>query len=325
MLQAWSHISTSIYVISHCDRCIKGGFIQDSLGNPTVLEFKEKLTKATSKIVIANSTNKTFDQTPVIPARKAIKILEILLAAENPFWSMTTFSASCVEYGCPPPWGPDGVSKLLNLLIFVILYGSKHYLSSIPDRASSRMSSTFTRSKLNSPNSNLQQSNKTLDWSAIEEADSPQQLGSSSEVLGKVGDDASVSDVRSYSPSKSALSSPNKLTARSALFRSLDSLANEFWTATMHKNARLMLSDKRLLFEYLIGLHKSYMPKSSQPELLQQQKKGRLGFIPLTIEDAQAFLSAIQQSPSQFTISLSELALVCIHCWQAECHEERWT
>ena len=287
-----------------------------------MLDFKERLTKATSKIVIANTTNKTFDQTQVIPAKKAIKILEILLAAENPFWSMTTFSASCVEYGCPPPWGPEGVSKLLNVLIFVILYGSKHYLSGIPDRTASRLSSTFTRSKLNSPASNHQQSYKTLDWSGVEEADSPQQLGSSSEILGKVGDDASASDVRSYSPSKSALSSPNKstATARSSLFRGLESLTSEFWTSAMHKNAKYLLNDKRLLFEYLLGLHKSYMSKSSQPELLQQQKKGRLGFIPLTTEDALAFLSAIQQSPSQFTISLSELALVCIHCWQAECH-----
>ena len=275
-------------------------------GNPTVTEFKEKLSKTASKIVIANTTNKSFDQTQVIPFRKAIKILEILLAAENPFWSMTTFSAACVEFGCRPPWGPEGISKLLNVLIFVFLYGSK----GIQDRTASRLSTSLSRSKLI----------KSVDVGSTAEVDSPQQLGSFSEVLGKIADDAS--EIRSYSPARSAISSPTKSssTARSSILRGLEYLTNEFWTSTLNKNAKALLNDKRLLFEYLIGLNKNYLAKSSQTELLQQQRKDRLGYIPLTTADALDFLASIQQSQSQFTISISELVLVCIHCWQAECH-----
>eukprot|EP00597_Dinobryon_sp_UTEXLB2267_P013854 CAMPEP_0170120500 /NCGR_PEP_ID=MMETSP0020_2-20130122/15185_1 /TAXON_ID=98059 /ORGANISM="Dinobryon sp., Strain UTEXLB2267" /LENGTH=1275 /DNA_ID=CAMNT_0010350387 /DNA_START=241 /DNA_END=4064 /DNA_ORIENTATION=+ len=351
--KAWSHIATSVFVASFCDRCLKNGCFQDASGSPSAVEFKEKLSKATTKIVTSNLASKAFDQTHQIAARKAIKVLELLMNAENPYWSMTPLSAACVEYNCSPPWGADSISKLLNVLLFVALYGSnvlsagnqtnKHGLhrqhSLLP-----RIKGAGSGSKQNSMQ--VSSTAKVFDWGAepnspsrptieVDFAPTLETAPSSpayvttdhNEAFGVAATARSADDRESSTTSGDAaksVSSPTKAAAagdtnkhsskKANTYRGLNLLASHFWDATLNKSASSILSDKRVLFEYLGNLHKFYLLK--QPSANDQQaRKDRLGFIPLTFEDASLI---IQNLPSQLFISIAELALICIHCWQAE-------
>ena len=323
--QAWSHIATSIYVISYCERCIKGGFIQDSMGNPTAAEFKEKLGKAFTKIAIANTTIKSYDQSQVMPARKALKTLEVLLSAENPYWSFTPLSAACVEYNCRPPWGPDALSKLLNVVFMMILSSNQNGYSSAAGRGVSRQASQSSRIR-SSVSGNTVFSNQANENVDFEGPPSPT-LSTSVKVFGTVPEENSLnvntavmasdelSVDRSATPSRvasAALPMNKASSSKLPLFRLLETLTKEFWTSTRSKFASQLLGNKEQCLEYLSSLQKQYLAKNTSQEQLRNE---RYGFVPLTIDDAITLLNTVQQP---LVISISELCIACIYCWQAE-------
>ena len=100
--KAWGPITTNIFVIAYCDRCLKMGQLKDGDDNPNSSEVRTKLNKFTH--------NKT------ITLKRAFRIIEILMDSNQAHWSMTPFLAAVREYGCRSPWAPESVSRLLHLI-----------------------------------------------------------------------------------------------------------------------------------------------------------------------------------------------------------------
>eukprot|EP01034_Spumella_vulgaris_P021698 gene21698-27749_t len=289
---AWSQIAISILVASHMDRCLKFGQLNDVGGNPTASELRQKLVKQAA----LNSGPKT------ITLKKAVKIISLLSQVQHPYWTMSPLAPACIEYNCKLPWRDDSIAKLLNVLFFVVLYEPNSAPTSAPTTAGNRRGSTLTAGSLPAINPSSYPSTPQTDRSHSNAFVTLQdgERGSSSRSMLK----SSTSDFAPFSaaaeqqqqpPMSQAAQAAYRQSAKIQMLKNLDNVVKRVWSGQMHSGVSDS-GDKYVLFDFLSKLdHARTLP----------------GYARMTYE------KAISLAENQ-SILVSELALVCIECWEVE-------
>ncbi len=282
-----------------CDRCIKTGQIYDLSGNPNVAEFRQKVSK------LAGTGNEKTFQPKSISLRKAIKIIELLTLSKQPYWVMAPIIPQCVEYASKLPWDRTSLSKILNLLIFMCLYedtkGSQSMIASRSNTASG------SRNSMSLPSLGHHGSAGGNRASSVSFSLAPEQSAASlaaaiahASAHAHSHHGSPVGTPGTHTPARrrgsSADMSENALfgSSKVVLLRNLDTLINKLWRANPNKVVTTQGRENKMFF--LSSLEKHKFPT----------------YIPMNFDQALAL------AESNHSIQLSELAYICVFCWDVE-------
>ncbi len=277
-------------VASHLDRCLKFGQLNDVGGNPTASELRQKLLKTAA----SGTGPKT------ITLKKAVKIIALLSQVQHPYWTMSPLAPACIEYNCKLPWRDDSIAKLLNILFFVVLFEPNSAPPSAPTTAGNRRGSTMTAGSLpainlthpSTPQTDRSHTNAFASSGNMQDMD---RAGSSRSMLRSSTSDFAPMSATEQAPMSQAALQAYRLSAKIQMLKNLDNVAKRVWSGQMHSGVSSS-GDKYVLFDFLSKLdHARTLP----------------GYARMTYE------KAISLAENQ-TILVSELALVCIECWEVE-------
>jgi hypothetical protein len=99
-------ISTVIFVLVYCEKCLQNGFIYDvSNDYPNVLELRQRMGSTPGRRLVS--------------IRKAIKIIQLMVDLVEPRWMMSNALSACMEFNAPLPWRSNALSKLYHLLFYM--------------------------------------------------------------------------------------------------------------------------------------------------------------------------------------------------------------
>eukprot|EP01038_Epipyxis_sp_PR26KG_P006647 gene6647-9123_t len=292
---AWANISTTILVVAHCDRCLKSDQLIDQNGNPTVTEFKNRL-------------NRTLNFPKIITLKKAVRIISFLLSNKHPYFTISALSASCVEYNSELPWQSDSVSKLFNVLFFVVFYetlnGNNDDMKndSFSPRAIIDTKTNFNR--INSPHSmkSGKDSSKTmtrnLTGATLSSSETGLRTPTSSDNNTKTN---SIGNNNSSNLNNNNNTNEFKFDTRIGLMKSLNTIINDIWKSSSNQNLSNLIknniyNDTQKIVDYI-----------SNADIL----KDKFSFVRLSLENA-------HELAENLTISLSEFIIVCVKCWECE-------
>jgi len=304
LCSAWGFITTSIIAAGFCDRCIKTGQICDLSGNPNVAEFRQKVSK------MAGTGSDKIYSPKAISLRKAIKIIELLTQSKQPYWVMAPIIPQCVEFASKLPWDRTSLSKLLNILIYVCLYedvktsngpaahsrtgtpGGSRYSLLLPSvaghtQASAMPGSAGGRAGSVSFNLSPDQSASTLAATAAAFSQANSSVSSPVGTPGHTG-------ARRRGSSADFSENLHFGSSKTIMMRNLDAQIAKLWRANPNKVVTTQGRESKMFF--LSSLDKHKFPT----------------YIPMDFEQALALAE-----PSQ-TIQLSELAYICVFCWDQE-------
>lgn len=103
---ASGQISTVIFVLVYCEKCLQNGFIYDiSTDYPNVVELRQRMGSTPGRRLVS--------------IRKAIKIIQLMIDLVEPRWMMSNSLSACMEFNAPLPWRSNALSKLYHLLFFM--------------------------------------------------------------------------------------------------------------------------------------------------------------------------------------------------------------
>lgn len=101
---------TSLLVMLTCERCLKNEELLSGDMQPSPTEFKTRLAKLLPRVV---------------PVKRVLNAVRVLLERHEPHWCMAPLKATCVEYGTETPWSRSGIARLTRLLTLVERAGAE--------------------------------------------------------------------------------------------------------------------------------------------------------------------------------------------------------
>jgi hypothetical protein len=279
-----------------CDRCIKSGQICDLMGNPNVAEFRQKVSKMAGPADAKNYPAKS------ISLRKAIKIVELLSKVKQPYWVMSPIIPQCVEYASKLPWDAPSIAKLLNILIFVSLFEDSKGASSA-NNSPLHSRGAGTRGSVSLPSITQTNSGTVGNRpSAVSFSLSPDQstatLAANAAALSAAGGSAGTPGGGNRRRASTADASEQLQfgSTKIIMLRNLETLVGKLWKSNMNKNLSMPPAGKEGKMFFI-----SSMDKHRYNSYINMD-----------------FESAFALADPNHTILLSELAYVCISCWDAE-------
>lgn len=292
---AWGYISTCIIAAGYCDRCIKSGQVNDMMGNPNVAEFRQKVSKMAGPADAKNYPSKS------ISLRKAIKIVELLCKVKQPYWVMSPIIPQCVEYASKLPWDAPSISKLLNILFFVSMHEDVRAASGAasPGPNHSRMRGSVSLPAIGHSSGGGRASSVSFSLSPDQSTAS---LAATAAAFSAVSGMNSPSTTPGHTAARRRASSADIgeslmfTSSRILLLRNLDNLVHKIWRSNVNKSLSEPTGGKdgRLYFISSLDKHRynSYIKMD--------------------------FDQALALAEPQHTVLLSELAYICINCWDVE-------
>lgn len=228
----------------------------------------------------------------VISLKKAIRIIALLSQTKHPHWTMSPLSPACIEFNCQYPWSPESISKLLNILFYVALYDpSLPPPPSSPAMGSRRASSLPPLASQHNLLAELQaqqqqQLQQAQDAFLTQSQQQQQQQPASAAELAM----------------SAALIAALKVQARVAMLRNLETVVKKMWGASASSNMSKS-QNKADLLHYFNRI---------------DQQRNHHHYARLTYEKAMSLVD-------NQTILVSELALLCIECWDCEYAQTKLT
>jgi hypothetical protein len=282
-----------------CDRCLKTGQINDLMGNPNVAEFRQKVSKMAGPADAKNYPSKS------ISLRKAIKIIELLSKVKQPYWVMSPIIPQCVEYASKLPWDAPSLAKLLNILIFVSQFEDVRATSASASPMHSRGSVLVpgTRSSASLPPIGSAAGHTGNRAGSVSFCLSPDQstatLAATAAAFSAAASPGSAGPGTGNRRRASTADFSEQLAYGSSkilMLRNLENLVGKMWRSHMNKNLSFPPAGKdgKMFFIGSLDKHRYH------------------SYIHMDFE------SALSLAESHHTILLSELAYVCIYCWDAE-------
>ena len=215
----------------------------------------------------------------VISLKKAIRIIALLSQVKHAHWTMAPLSPACIEFNCQYPWSPESISKLLSILFYVALYDP-----AFPPPPSSSPALGSRRASSLPPLSSQQ--NLLAEIQSQPQTHAPLLPQESFLTQG-----ATVAEV---AMSAAALAQ-YKVNARVGMLRNLDTIVKRMWGASANSNMSKSTNKTELL---------NYFNRIDQ-------QRNHFHYARLTYEKAMSLVD-------NQTILVSELALLCIECWDCE-------
>lgn len=276
------------------------------MGNPNVAEFRQKVSKMAGPADAKNYPAKS------ISLRKAIKIIELLCKVKQPYWVMSPIIPQCVEFASKLPWDAPSISKLLNILIYVSLH------EDVRSPCAATMTGTTSGGGLHS------RGRGSVSLPAIGHSASGATGGTGGRghsVSFSLSSDQGTSSIAATAAAFSAASNMNSPTSTPG-----PTAARRRASSTDIAETLQFGSSKILLLRSLEPLIQKVWRSNVNKALSEPkgEKDGRMYFISSLDKHRYSsyikmdFETALSLAEPHHTILLSELAYVCINCWDVE-------
>ena len=111
----WGIITVAVIILVNFEKCLRSGKLFLADGLPAVSDLKKRI----------EGKDRVGFNDKIMPLKRAIKVIEVLLVSNQMHWNMTPYTAGCVEYSARLPWADASISKLLHLLFYAIEAGDE--------------------------------------------------------------------------------------------------------------------------------------------------------------------------------------------------------
>jgi hypothetical protein len=289
---------------------------------PTAIELRSKLTR---QFTTTGHLSKTLSP------KKALKFIRTLFTLRQPYWIMSPVCAQCVEYQCQLPWNHESMSKLFNILLYVMLFdensqpsqgaaGNSQGLS--PSHvAVEGISRTTTRDSFQNPST----SRRGTVFSLTDPSLSSGQISTNRGQLGRQNStDSGFWNMNPSKPVRNGVGGANTSSIRMNMLKTLDSTIGKVWNTFAHPFLKIHVprsTNERRGSDSSVGSFFSNSRSQIIPCNPQLDHISSLDSLAscdcnyLECDDEQFLRMAYSAS---LTISLHELCLVLVRCWVTE-------